>query len=277
MKDLKVIEQKIIQFNGTDLMAVKMNDNKIYAGVKWVCEGLGLSDGQMRNERKKIQDDLVLKQGGRNFALPTNGGIQEVLCIELSFLPIWLAKITLTPNMQKENPWTVRRLVDFQLRAKDVLEEAFLNKPKTQAELIAMMAQQSVEQERRLQQVELRVIETEQKQDNIVEILSLNPVEWRRKVNSLINLMAVSLGGYDSHQKIRNESYGHLEERAKCNLNIRLNNKRQKMALEGVAKSKIDKVNKMDVIADDTRLTEVYLGIVKELGIRYKVKAHNIS
>lgn len=277
MNELTVLEQKMVHFNGTDLMAVKMNDGKIYAGVKWVCEGIGLTTGQMQNERKKMREDLVLKQGARNLVLPTNGGLQEVSCIDLEYLPLWLAKISITPKMQSESPWIVNRLIQFQLKVRDVLVEAFFNKPKTQAELIAMMAQQNVEQERRLQQVELRVIENEQKQDNIVKILSLNPVEWRRKVNSLINQIALSISDYDSHKKIRNESYSLLEERAKCNLKIRLNNKRQKMALEGVAKSKIDKVNKMDVIAEDARLTEVYLSIVKEMGIRYNVKAGHIS
>lgn len=277
MNELTVLEQKMVHFNGTELMAVKMNDGKIYAGVKWVCEGIGLTIGQMQNERKKMREDLVLKQGARNLVLPTNGGLQEVSCIDLEYLPLWLAKISITPKMQSESPWIVNRLIQFQLKVRDVLAEAFFNKPKTQAELIAMMAQQNVEQERRLQQVELRVIENEQKQDNIVKILSLNPVEWRRKVNSLINQIALSISDYDSHKKIRNESYSLLEERAKCNLKVRLNNKRQKMALEGVAKLKIDKVNKMDVIAEDARLTEVYLSIVKEMGIRYNVKAGHIS
>lgn len=277
MKSLQVIEQKIVNFNNADLLAVKASDGKIYGAIKWICEGIGLSEGQIKHERKKIQEDLVLKQGGRNLVLPTNSGFQEVMCIDLEFLPLWLAKISITPKMQKESPWTVKRLVEFQLRAKDVLAEAFLNKPKTQAELIAMMAQHNVEQERRLSQVELRLVETEKKQDNIVEILSLNPTEWRKKVNSMLNRIAQSLGGFQEFQNVRNESYQLMEERAKCNLSTRLTNKKQKMALEGVAKSKIDKVNKMDVIADDQRLTEIYLAIVKEMAIKYKIDLKNIS
>ena len=62
-----------------------------------------------------------------------------------------------------------------------------------------------------------------------------------------------------------------LEERARCLLSKRLTNKRQKMALEGVAKSRIDKVNYMDVIADDARLTEIYLAVVKEMAIKHGV------
>ncbi|GMA52640.1 hypothetical protein GCM10025857_39970 [Alicyclobacillus contaminans] len=49
------------------------------------------------------------------------------------------------------------------------------------------------------------------------------------------------------------------------------------MALEGAAKSKIDKVNKMDVIADDARLTEIYLAVVKEMAIRYQVNLAEVN
>lgn len=276
LSNIQVIEQKIVDFNGAKLIAAKLSDGKIYAGIKWVCEGIGLTRDQAKNERKKIQEDLVLKQGGRNLTLPTNGGLQQVSCIDLDFLPLWLAKISITPSMQKESPWTVQRLVDFQLRAKDVLAEAFIKKPKTQAELIAMIAQHNVEQERRLSQVESRLAETEIKHENIVEILSLNPTEWRKKVNTMLNRIAHSRGGFQEFQNIRNESYLLLEERAKCNLSTRLTNKQRKMALEGVGKSKIDKVNKMDVISDDSRLTEIYLAIIKEMAIRYQVNIENI-
>lgn len=48
-------------------------------------------------------------------------------------------------------------------------------------------------------------------------------------------------------------------------------NIRKRMALEGLPKSKIDKVSKLDAIAEDARLTEIYLAIVKEMAILYKV------
>ena len=120
---------KNIHFNGAELMAAQdTRTNKISVGVKWVCEGLGLSEGQIKNERLRIQGDDVLSQGGRNLPLPTNSGVQEVLCIDHEYLPLWLAKISITPKMKKEQPEVAELLVDYQLRAKDVLAEAFLGK-----------------------------------------------------------------------------------------------------------------------------------------------------
>lgn len=116
-----------VDFYGDTIMCAEDNSTgKIYVGVKWVCQGIGLTDNQTKNERKKINKDLALSKGGSNLTLLTNGGEQEVLCIDLDYLPLWLAKISLTPKMQKNNPATVSKLTNYQLKAKDVLADAFI-------------------------------------------------------------------------------------------------------------------------------------------------------
>ncbi len=120
------LQVKEVNFNGDILLAAQDNENKIYVAVNWVCRGIGLSDGQMKNERKKIQSDLILSRGGRNLILPTNGSDQETVCLRIDFLPLWLAKISITPAMKQNNPELVEKLVQYQLKAKDVLAAAFL-------------------------------------------------------------------------------------------------------------------------------------------------------
>lgn len=46
---------KDVEFNGATLRAAQDTENIIWVGVAGVCQGLGLSEGQMKNERKKIQ------------------------------------------------------------------------------------------------------------------------------------------------------------------------------------------------------------------------------
>lgn len=279
MNQLTVVEQKLVPFGDYEILAVKTNDGKIHGAVRWICTGIGLTVDQAKRQMKNIREDLVISKGYRNLTLPTNGGAQEVFCIELDFLPLWLAKISITPTMQETNPEAVENLVNYQLKAKDVLAEAFLPKqqPKTQAELIAMMAQQGVEQERRLNAVEEKQLQLETKQDNIAEIIALNPTEWRKKVTNLINKIALSRGGFEAYRNVRNESYQILEERGRCKLDIRLSNRRKEMALNGISKSKLEKVTKLDVIADDARLTEIYLAIVKEMAIKHSVKVEGLG
>ena len=124
---------KEVNFNGSALMAVQSEDGNIHVGVKWICQGLGLSKGQMQAERVRIQEDLVLSQGGRKIVLPTKGGKQEVLCIELDFLPLWLAKIN--ANIIN-NSMVQDKLIDYQLHAAKVLAAAFADDRITSKEFL---------------------------------------------------------------------------------------------------------------------------------------------
>lgn len=65
--------------------------------------------------------------------LPTRGGTQRTLCLKLDYVPLWLAKIAITPKMERETPELAARLEQYQLKAKDVLAAAFL--PKAQQKL----------------------------------------------------------------------------------------------------------------------------------------------
>ena len=110
-------------------MTVRLKrDGKIYVGVKWITEALGFSKGQHDRQVKNIQSDSVLSKGASNLTLPTKGGNQKSLCIQLDYLPLWLAKISVTPAMKNEHPDIADKLIEYQLRAKDVLAEAFLGK-----------------------------------------------------------------------------------------------------------------------------------------------------
>lgn len=120
------IEIRKVPFMGEELIAARDNEGNIYAGLRWMCEGIGLSEGQSKNERLKIQRDKVLSKGGRNLILPTTGGPQEALCLKLEYIPLWLAKINITPTMERETPELAERLEQYQLKAKDVLAAAFL-------------------------------------------------------------------------------------------------------------------------------------------------------
>ncbi len=75
-----LVQVKEVGFLEDTLLAAQDEKGDIWVAVNWVSKGIGLSDGQMKSERKRIQDDLVLSKGGRNFNLPTNGGNQDVLC-----------------------------------------------------------------------------------------------------------------------------------------------------------------------------------------------------
>lgn len=152
------LEIKRVPFLGTELMAARDESGQIWAGVRWMCDGLGLSKGQMQNERSRIRGDKVLSQGERNLVLPTRGGNQETLCLKLDFVPLWLAKISITPTMESDNPELADRLEQYQLRAKDVLAAAFLpsvhKEPKSAMELLRLQSQAMFELDERVNVLE---------------------------------------------------------------------------------------------------------------------------
>lgn len=119
---------KDIEFNGAMLRAAQDIEGKIWVGIRWMCQGIGFNDGKVKTERKKIQEDLVLSQGKKFLPLGNDNANSDVLCLNLDYVPLWLAKISITPTMQKENPELVQKLITYQLKAKDILAEAFLKK-----------------------------------------------------------------------------------------------------------------------------------------------------
>ncbi|WP_255446560.1 hypothetical protein [Bacillus sp. JAS24-2] len=133
-------------------------------------------------------------------------------------------------------------------------------------QMFTVLANQEIEQKR----LSKEVTETKEKVENISEIVTLNTTDWRKETTTLLNKISSKLGGFEIYRNIRNESYDILEQRANANLSIRVTNKQKKMALEGVQKSRINKVSKLDVINDDKRLLEIYLAVVKEMGLNIK-------
>lgn len=110
------------------------------------------------------------------------------------------------------------------------------------------------------------------KVDGIRDVVALNTVDWRKDSRQLINKIAQCRGGFGAYKEVNNEIYKEVERRGGFMLNTRLTNKRRRMADEGANKSKRDKLTKVDVIADDKRLIEIYVAIVKEFAIKYDIE-----
>lgn len=46
---------KSVDVLGDTIMAAKDNDDTIWAGVRWMCQGMGMSDGQYKRQITNIQ------------------------------------------------------------------------------------------------------------------------------------------------------------------------------------------------------------------------------
>ena len=145
------LEVKHVSFMGADLMAAKDENGTIWAGVSYICNGLGLNKAQKDNQIEKIRKDTVLFKGCRKFPAGVFDPNNITYAVKLDFVPLWLAKINITQTMQTESPELAARLEAYQLKAKDVLAEAFLPPQQMQlsdAELMAkalLVAQKTIE------------------------------------------------------------------------------------------------------------------------------------
>lgn len=106
---------------------------------------------------------------------------------------------------------------------------------------------------------------------NIRDLVALSPNQWRKDTTKIINKIATKLGGYTHIEVIRKESYKILNSTYGVDVNRRLLNKKKNMALEGCSKSKIAKVNVLDVIAEDKKLIQGYVSIVSKMAIKYGI------
>lgn len=123
------------------------------------------------------------------------------------------------------------------------------------------------------QELEKNINDVEDKVESIKEVVSLNSHAWRNDTNKLINKIALARGGLHLVGEVRVESYNLFDKRFQVNTSLRFENKRKRMIEEGVSKTKIKALNMLDVIAEERKLTEGYLSIVKDMAIKSGVVA----
>lgn len=174
--------------------------------------------------------------------------------------------------MQEEQPEVTEKLVQYQLKAKDVLAEAFIqNKPTCIEDVLISSLQEMKALKGEVQAIKKASEEAKEEIQGIRDVVAINSADWKNDCKALVVKIATKLGGFNHIQDVYKEIYSTLEKRLGVQLNIRLTNKRRRMADEGVCKSKRDKLNYISVISDDKKLIEGYVAITKEIAIKYGV------
>lgn len=269
MNELQV---KQVDFLGDTLLEARDQNGDVWVGVSYICNGIGFTKNEKDRQVKKVQADKVLKQGCVKFDAGVFDPNNETIALKLDFLPLWLAKINITPTMESENPDVADKLEAYQLKAKDVLAAAFLpqQKPMTTAEIVAAMAQHNVELERKVLSLETKTAEVEEKLtrhtdrlDSAIEIFS-KPLDrsWRKSINDTINRLCVE--NNLNYQVFKGELYAELEEAGHCDLGNRQTRIRNRMKTAGTTSRERQAISKIDVIDRDPKLKLIFDGIVRK-------------
>jgi hypothetical protein len=129
MNDLVV---KSVDLFGDSVMAAKDKEGNIWAGVSWFCNALGMTKGQKDKQVQNVQIDEVLQRGATKLEAGVFDPNNETVALRIDFVPIWLTKININGKTKKENPELADKLLQYQLKAKDILADAFLPKAHTE-------------------------------------------------------------------------------------------------------------------------------------------------
>ncbi len=130
-----------------------------------------------------------------------------------------------------------------------------------------------IEMEQRQHQQEQALAQTNQRVDEIRELVALNPNGWRKTTTRMIVKIAQKMGGNQHIGDVYREAYDLMEERGHYRLSIRTENIRAEMRRGNTSKSRIEKVSQLDAIAADPRAIELWTKIIAEMAVKYGIAA----
>mgnify|MGYP000787648815 FL=1 len=248
-----------VSINGKELPVKEYNGKRVVT-LKEIDMVHGRPDGTARKRFNDNRDRFIEGEDFFNvqmsekrtlgFEVPNRG---LTLITESGYL-------MLVKSFTDDLAWSVQReLVNSYFRVQQI-QTAFSDLS-PQLQLLINIETQQREQQKAIENTNRRL-------DNIGEVIALDVHSWRKDAHHLISRIATSLGGFEHIKDVTSEIYRLVEERAGVSLGTRLTNKRNRMAGEGICKSKRDKLTKVDVIADDKKLIEIYIAIVKERAVK---------
>ena len=151
-------------------------------------------------------------------------------------------------------------------------QERIAQEQARQAEEQKRMAQEQTRQAQEQEQHTEALKTVDQKLEDIRDVVVVHPEAWRKKCLHLVAAIAQKRGGDSkAYQDTNIEIFNLVDQRAHVSLQTRLTNRLNRMKAEGVGKSKQKKLNKIDIIAEDNKLIEIYIAIIKEMCVKYEV------
>lgn len=118
---------------------------------------------------------------------------------------------------------------------------------------------------------ELQHKQLEAKVDAMQEMVAVNiRNDWRKQTHHLSNAIAGQLGS-NKFGLAKNMIFAEVEARAGVDLKTRLSNMKKRMREAGATALAVDKTTRVDVIAADKKLIEIYIAVIKEMAIKYGV------
>lgn len=196
------IQVKSVDVLGDTIIAARDGKGQVWAGVSYFCKALGMNKGQKDRQITNVQKDETLKRGCCKFAAGVFDPTNEAVGMRIDFVPLWLAKINITKTMLQEHPELADKLLDYQLKAKDILAAAFLPKQEYTGDVhgqIKLLAQGTVELYEKVEKVDNKIDDVKADVEALKDELPLFPSEADKIKNAINKKVVGLLGGKESN------------------------------------------------------------------------------
>ena len=168
--------------------------------------------------------------------------------------------LMLVKSLTDDLAWKVQReLVNNYFKGEQLTPMDKLS-PQLQAMINLELGQRRLEEE---------ITATKEEVQAIRDAITINPkAQWRKETNRILIAIGRNICDYESP---RAEVYEALKERAKCRPSILVANLQERALKNGMAPSKVNQLNILDVLENEPRLREIYVTIVKEMAVKHKI------
>lgn len=252
-------------FNSPEFGAIRTieKDGEPWFVGKDVATALGYSDSFGSLKKHVDEEDKLVCQ------IDSAGQKRDITIINESGLYSLVLSSKL-PTAKKFKRWVTSEVIPS-IRKTGSYSALDMTQLSPEMQMLKLLTDKAIATELAQKQQEQHLQLVEQKVEGIRELVGINPNQWREDCRRLIVRIANRMGGNEYIRDVNAEVFQQVDERAGVSLATRLTNKRRRMADEGVCKSKRDRLTRVDVIAEDRKLVEIYIKIVRELAVRYEV------
>lgn len=200
----------------------------------------------------------------------------------LKFAPVlylWTQKGTFlhAKSLNTDKAWEVYDiLVDNYFEKKK--EEINVNQLSPELQMFNQIFQQVAKTELEQKKLAERADQQEKNMKTIIDTFkgTDSDVGTEKWVNRCISKIAesddFSYSFGNKYAAARNESYRRLSDRAGCRLDQQLRNAISRAEERGCTKAQTNQINKLSVIMQNKRLKDIYVSVIKEMMIAYRVE-----
>lgn len=243
-----------------EIRSIVIDNEPYFVGID-VTNILGYQNGSRDINRHVDEEDKLMHQ------INVSGQKRSVYLINESGLYSLILKSKL-PTAKKFKRWVtsevlpaIRKTGSYSVPNQTEIDLANCS---PELQVVSGLLQALAKQELQQKQLEAKV-------DAMQEMVAVNiRNDWRKQTHHLSNAIAGQLGS-NKFGLAKNMIFAEVEARAGVDLKTRLSNMKKRMREAGATALAIDKATRVDVIAADKKLIEIYITVVKEMAINYGV------